>query len=154
MVQTHTSEAQRIQKNLEGRDQAGLGRADVLGVSSRLMLRALLAGERDPKVLADMAKRLRSKIPDLERALKGRFDDHTASMIRIILDHVEHLEAAIAELDRQIDAVMAELDESDTCDVGGGGGTTGKDDGRWCPRSCGLVNGSSRSRVSESGPLR
>ena len=122
LVQTHTSEAQRIQKTLE---KAGIKldsvASDVLGVSSRLMLRALLAGERDPKVLADMAKRrLRSKIPDLERALTGRFDDHHATLIRIILDHVEHIEAAIAELDGQIEAVMSEPDNTDDSDSSGG----------------------------------
>lgn len=132
LVQTHTSEAQRIQKTLE---KAGIKldsvASDVLGVSSRLMLRALMAGERDPKVLADMAKKgLRSKIPDLERALKGRFDDHHAMLIGIILEHVEHLEAAIAVLDRQIDAVMADPEpdpEPDTGESDGDGGGGGGD---------------------------
>lgn len=45
--------------------------------------------------------------------MKGRFDDHHAILIGIILDHVEHLETAIADLDRQIDAVIAEPDTSD-----------------------------------------
>jgi len=65
LIQDHSSECQRIQKVLE---DAGIKldsvASDVLGVSGRLMLKALVAGERDPEVLAEMAKRrLRSKIP-------------------------------------------------------------------------------------------
>lgn len=113
LTQTHTSECQRIQKNLEN---AGIKldsvASDVLGVSGRAMLRALLAGERDPEVLADLAKgTLRRKIPDLQRALKGHFGDHHGTLIGIILDHIEHLEAAIAALDAQIDAVVDEPED-------------------------------------------
>lgn len=110
LVQTHTAECQRIQKNLEA---AGIKldsvASDVLGVSGRAMLRALPAGERDPEVLAELAKgRLRSKLPELRRALRGRFAAHHSVVIGIILDHIEHLEAAIAALDDQIDTVMDE----------------------------------------------
>ena len=110
LTQTHTAECQRIQKNLEN---AGIKldsvASDVLGVSGRAMLRALLAGERDPEVLAELAKgALRRKIPELQRALKGRFAEHHAILIGIILDHIEHLEAAIVALDAQIDAVINE----------------------------------------------
>lgn len=110
LIQNHTSECQRIQKNLE---DAGIKldsvASDVLGVSGRAMLRALLAGERDPAVLADLAKgTLRRKIPELQKALRGRFAGHHAMMIGIILDHIEHLEAAIATLDGQVDTIMGE----------------------------------------------
>ena len=79
LIQAHTSECQRIQKTLE---DAGIKldsvASDVLGVSSRGMLHALVAGERDPEVLAEMAKgALRRKIPELRQALRGRFRDHT-----------------------------------------------------------------------------
>jgi hypothetical protein len=72
LVQTHTQETQRIQKTLE---DAGIKldsvASHVMGVSGRAMLRALVAGERDPKVLAEMAKgKLRKKIPDLQRACR------------------------------------------------------------------------------------
>lgn len=113
LTQAHTGECQRIQKNLEN---AGIKldsvASDVLGVSGRAMLRALLAGERNPEVLADLARgRLRNKIPELQRALHGRFADHHAVLVGIILDHIEHLEAAIAALDTEIDTV---IDEPDT----------------------------------------
>ena len=72
------------------------------------MLRALIAGERDPEVLAEMAKRrLRKKIPELREALKGRFSSHHALLIRLALTHVEQIEASIATLDVEVDKVMA-----------------------------------------------
>ena len=109
LVQAHNSECQRIQKTLE---DAGIKldsvASDVLGVSGRLMLAALVAGERDPEVLAEMAKqRLRSKIPELRRALVGRFRDHHALLIGLCLEHIAHLEAAVAKLDERVDALFA-----------------------------------------------
>jgi len=114
LIQTHTAECQRIQKVLE---DAGIKldsvASDVLGVSGRAMLRALIAGERDPAVLAELAKRrLREKIPQLREALYGRFRDHHALMIGLCLDHVEQLEAAIAMLDARVDVVMAPFAEA------------------------------------------
>jgi transposase len=119
LIQTHTAECQRIQKNLE---DAGMKldsvASDVLGVSGRAMLRALLAGERDPEVLADLAKgTLRRKIPQLQRALRGRFADHHGTLIGVILDHVEHLEAAIGTLDSEIDSVIDEPGGDDHSEV-------------------------------------
>jgi transposase len=114
LVQTHTAECQRIQKTLE---DAGIKldsvASDVLGVSGRAMLAALVAGERDPEVLAELAKgRLRKKIPALREALRGRFKDHHALLLRLVLDHTAYLEAAIAELDTEIDKVMAPFAEA------------------------------------------
>ena len=78
-----SAECQRIQKTLE---DAGIKldsvAADVLGVSGRVMLGALVAGERDPQVLAELAKgKLRKKLPQLRQALRGRFGDHHALLI-------------------------------------------------------------------------
>ncbi len=82
--------------------------SDILGVSGRAMLRALIAGERDPEVLAELAKgRLRAKIPQLRQALRGRFEAHHALLIGLSLDHLEQLERSIDALDTQVDAVMA-----------------------------------------------
>ena len=87
--------------------------SDVLGVSGRAMLAALVAGERDPEVLAELAKgRLRKKIPALREALRGRFKEHHALLIRLVPDHTAYLEAAIADLDREIDKVMAPFAEA------------------------------------------
>ncbi len=109
LVQAHTSEGQRIEKTLE---DAGIKldvvASDILGVSGRLMLKALVAGERDPEVLAEHAKRqLRKKIPQLRQALRGRFAEHHALLIGMSLDHLEYLEAATAKLDSQIDTLFA-----------------------------------------------
>jgi transposase len=109
LIQAHTSECQRIQKTLE---DAGIKldsvASDVLGVSGRAMLAALVAGERDPQVLAELAKgRLRRKIPALRQALRGRFREHHALLIGLCLEHTAHLEAAIARLDDRVDTVFA-----------------------------------------------
>lgn len=109
LIQTHTAECQRVQKALE---DAGIKldsvASDVLGVSGRLMLKALVAGERDPEVLADLAKgQLRKKLPALRQALYGRFEDHHALLVRLSLEHLEQLEAMIAQLDAEVDRVTA-----------------------------------------------
>jgi transposase len=108
LIQTHTAEQQRVQKILE---DAGIKldsvASDVLGVSGRAMLRALIDGERDPERLADLAKGvLRKKIPLLREALRGRFREHHATMLRIVLDHIQQLEVSIAQLDAEVDRVM------------------------------------------------
>jgi len=109
LIQAHTAEVQRIQKTLE---DAGIKldsvATDVLGVSGRAILKALVAGERDPKTLAELAKgKLRKKLPQLRQALRGRFGDHHALLVGLALDHLEHLEAAIARLDARVDEVIA-----------------------------------------------
>jgi transposase len=109
LIQAHGAECQRIQKTLE---DAGIKldsvAADVLGVSGRAMLGALVAGERDPQVLAELARgRLRAKLPQLRQALRGRFGGHHALLVGLALDHLEHLEAAIARLDARVDEVIA-----------------------------------------------
>lgn len=114
LIQNHTAECQRVQKVLE---DAGIKldsvASDVLGVSGRAMLNALVAGERDPEVLAEMARgTLRKKIPQLREALRGRFRDHHAMLIRLSLEHADHLDAAIAQLDDRVDEVMAPFAEA------------------------------------------
>lgn len=109
LIQTHTAECQRVQKVLE---DAGIKldsvASDVLGVSGRAMLRALIDGERDPEVLADLSRGvLRKKLPQLHEALRGRFRAHHATLLRIIFEHIEQLETSIAELDSEVDRVMA-----------------------------------------------
>ena len=77
---------------------------EITGVSGRAMLEALIAGQRDPAVLADLAKRqLRKKIPALTEALQGRFNDHHAFMVRLYLDRIDAHEADIARLDARIE---------------------------------------------------
>ena len=78
--------------------------ADAIGVSGRAMIEALIAGERDPAVLADLAKGvLRKKIPDLTLALAGRFAAHHGLLCALHLCHIDHLNDMIGTLDTQID---------------------------------------------------
>ena len=79
------------------------------------MIDALIAGERDPEVLAEMAKtRMRPKIPELREALVGRFDEHHAMLARMHLDHMDHLRGIEARLDAEVDTLMAPFDEAAT----------------------------------------
>src|SRR5713101_1027420 len=75
--------------------------------SGRLMIEALIDGERRGAVLADLAiGRMRSKIADLSMALEGRFGNHHAMLCRLHLDHLDHLDGMLAKLDAQIEAMM------------------------------------------------
>jgi transposase len=114
LIQQHTAECQRVQKTLE---DAGIKRdsvaSDVLGVSGQAMLRALIAGERDPQVLAELARgTLRNKIPLLRQALYGRFSDHHALLTRLAMDHLEQLETMIGTLDAEVDQAIAPFAEA------------------------------------------
>jgi transposase len=116
IVQERVRETQRIQKLLE---DAGIKldsvATDVLGVSCRRMLEALIAGERDPEVLAEMAlTRMRPKIGDLREALVGRFGAHHALLLRMHLDHVDELSRMEARLDTEVDRLMDPFAEAAT----------------------------------------
>ena len=101
-------EVQRLEKLLE---DAGIKlsavASDITGVSGRLMLAALIDGQRDPSVLADLAKRrLRSKIPALTEALTGRFNEHHAFLARVHLDLIDQHTAAIEEITARIEVMI------------------------------------------------
>jgi transposase len=103
-----TREAQRLEKELE---DAGIKLScvatDILGVSGRVMLTALIEGERDVHVLAEMAKaRMRPKIPQLVEALTGNFGEHHAFLCRLHLERIDQLSAAILELSARIEEHM------------------------------------------------
>jgi transposase len=102
-------EKMRLQKLLEDA-QVKLDSvvSDICGVSARLILNALCDGERDPDVLADMAKRkLRAKIPLLREAVPGRFNNHHALLVRELLDHIDYLDQLEARLDTRVDELIA-----------------------------------------------
>jgi transposase len=101
--------AQRLEKLLEdtGIKLAAVA-SDIMGVSGRAMLEALINGEHDPQVLAELARRrMRSKIPELTEALTGRFRDHHAFLARLHLDHYDQLTTTIGKLDERIEGAMA-----------------------------------------------
>ena len=109
ITRARTKEIGRLEKLLE---DAGIKlsavASNIIGVSGRAMLEALIAGERDPVVLADLAKqRMRVKIPALTEALRGRFSAHHAFMARLYLDRIDAHAADIARLDGRIEEAIA-----------------------------------------------
>jgi transposase len=109
LINERTAQVNRTHKVLQ---DAGIKIAtfasDIMGVSARAMMRSLIAGEHDPALLADLAKgRMRAKIPDLNKALTGRFGEHHAFLLRRMLDHIEAQEAEIAELDARIEELVS-----------------------------------------------
>lgn len=94
----------RLQKVLEDANLKLAGVAtDVMGVSGRAMLEALLAGQTDTAQLAELAKgRLRKKIPQLKEALTGRVREHHRFMLSEQLSHIDYLEEAIERLNGEI----------------------------------------------------
>lgn len=114
LIQAHGQECQRIQKTLE---DAGIKldsvASDILGASGRAMLSALVAGERDSNVLAELARgRLRTKRAELREALHGRFSDHHALLVRLALEHIDQLERSIDALGAEIDRVIAPFERA------------------------------------------
>jgi transposase len=107
LTDEHTRIANRIHKTLEDANiKLGTVATDILGKSGRAMLRALLAGQRDPKQLAELAEgRLRGKIPALQQALQGHFTEHHRFLIESLLGHLEYLE-------QQIDRCSGRVEEA------------------------------------------
>jgi transposase len=105
LIETRTSELQRLAKVLEdGGIKIDSVASSLTTLSARDMIEALIAGERNPGVLAELARgRMRSKIPDLTMALAGRFGDHHGLPARMHLDHIDHLTSMIDGLDERIE---------------------------------------------------
>ena len=109
LTRERAREVQRLENLLE---DAGIKLSavatDIVGVSGRAMLEALIAGQRDPEVLADLAKRkLRWKLGELSEALDGRFADHHAFLARTHLDLIDHLTGTIDQVTTRIEEAMA-----------------------------------------------
>jgi transposase len=106
LVGACTAEKQRAEKLLEDACiKVSVVVSDLFGVSGRDMMRALIAGEHDPKVLAQLARgRMRAKIGVLQEAFTGYFTNHHAFLLAKMLARVEAIEADIAELNTHIEA--------------------------------------------------
>jgi transposase len=109
LVEARTAEKQRVEKLLEDAQiKLSVVASDIFGVSGRAMLAALIGGQRDPKVLAGLARsRLRGKLGELEEAFTGYFTDHHARLLTKMLARIDGLSADIAELDAMIEEMVA-----------------------------------------------
>ena len=111
-IAERTQEINRLHRMLQ---DAGVKLAtvasDVMGVSGRAMLHALVDGTTDPDILAELARgRLRQKLPQLRRALHGRFRPHHTVLVGHMLSKIEFLEEGIAALTAEIDGRLAPFD--------------------------------------------
>ena len=111
LLAVRTAEKQRVEKLLEDAlIKLSVVVSDVFGVSGRAMLAALIAGERDAAVLAELARgSMRSKTVRLSEALTGRFTDHHAFLLKQMLARVDAITADIATVQARIDAQIGEL---------------------------------------------
>lgn len=120
MIQERARELNRIQKVLEGANiKLAAVVSDIMGVSSREMLDAMVTGENDPKKLAEFARgTMKKKVDELELSLKGSMQPHQQTMIKTMLKHVDFLAEQIVELDlevaKRLGPFQADLERLDT----------------------------------------
>jgi transposase len=108
VIEERARESQRLHKVLE---DAGVKLSSVasavLTKSGRDMIDALISGQRDPEALAEMAKgRMRKKIPQLQDALAGRFNEHHALLCRAMLARIDQADGTVAALTDRIDELL------------------------------------------------
>jgi transposase len=111
-----TSVANRIQKILEDTNiKLGLVATDVLGVSGRNMIQALIEGETDTAKIANMAKgRLREKIGLLQQALVGKVTEHHRFLLKALMDHYAYLESQIERFNQRIEETASPFEKAIT----------------------------------------
>lgn len=105
LIGARTAERSRVEKLLEDAQiKLSVVASDIFGLSGRDMMAALIAGQRDPKILAQMARsRMRAKITQLEQAFVGRFTDHHGFLLAKMLARVDAITADVADVDRRIE---------------------------------------------------
>jgi len=109
LIGVRTAEKQRVEKLLEDAQiKLSVVASDIFGVSGREMMAALIGGQTNPKVLAQLARgRMRTKISQLEEAFTGHFTDHHALLLSKMLARIDALDADIAELDTTLEEMIA-----------------------------------------------
>ena len=113
LIQQRSQVANRIQKVLEGANiKLASVATDVVGVSGRAMLEAMVAGTEDPQVLAEMARgTLRKKTQALEDALEGLVGPHQRLLLGTHLRHLDFLDGEIARLDEEVAARLRPFEQ-------------------------------------------
>jgi transposase len=113
LTREQTSHIQRIQKTLEEANiKLDAVISDILGVSGRRIIQAMIAGVRSPLTLAELAdRRIKASPKALYDALHGRLTDHHRFMLELYLGQHDVLAAAVAKIDRAVDALIARMDE-------------------------------------------
>jgi transposase len=113
LVQERAREVNRVQKLLEAANiKLASVATDVLGVSGRLMLEALIEGDASEKKMAEMAKgRMRSKIPELEKALIGIVSEHHRFMLGEQLAHIDFLDGQITNVSNEINVRLEKMSQ-------------------------------------------
>jgi transposase len=116
LVAAQGAEKNRVEKLLEDAQiKLSVVASDIFGVSGRAMMAALLAGERDPGRLAQLARSsLRRKISVLEEAFIGRFSDHHAFLLAKMLARIDAITADIADVDAEIEVRIAPFAQAAT----------------------------------------
>src|SRR3974390_445034 len=106
LVRERSSHVQRLQKTLEDANiKLDSAISDIMGLSGRAMIEALIAGESDPERLAQLAhRRIKAPPEALREALRGRVTRHHRFLLRLHLQQIDGLDAAITEIDREVDA--------------------------------------------------
>ncbi|MBF0094281.1 MAG: IS110 family transposase [Alphaproteobacteria bacterium] len=113
LVREQTRHTQRVQKTLEEANiKLDSVITDILGLSGRTMLEAIIAGETEPTKLAALAhRRIKAPQTKLCEALRGRVTDHHRFLLRLHLDQYAALASAIEKIDQQVSASLARMDE-------------------------------------------
>ncbi|MDQ3829011.1 MAG: IS110 family transposase, partial [Candidatus Tectomicrobia bacterium] len=114
-IQERVTLINRVQKLLEDANiKLAAVASDIMGVSGRAILAALITGRADPATMAELAKgRMRTKIPLLEQALTGLMRDHYRRLLALQLAHVDFLDEQLAALSAEITRTLAKLTPSD-----------------------------------------
>ncbi|MGH3409647.1 MAG: IS110 family transposase, partial [Streptosporangiaceae bacterium] len=124
LTRERTRHYSRLEKLLEDaliKVSAVASKLDTLSV--RDMLEALIGGERDPQVLASLARgRMKAKRAALVEALTGRFDDHHAELARMLLDQIDALTAQVSKLTTRIEELIAAIPAAQGIDADGSTG--------------------------------
>ncbi len=113
LIDERVREVNRLHKLLETANiKLSSVASDVMGMSGRSMLEALLEGKTDPEVLADLARgKLRNKLPELKKALHGRFSTHHRFILEHILGHLDFLDQTIEKISKEVATRTSPFDQ-------------------------------------------